>query len=284
MRFSGKLSRIDCKTEFEMKSQHVGIEGEKAGLEKSITVDGHRHEGKLCLNLNLCLDKDRRMVRDLPYSISEWGGDIRVVEDYWYKSDRIIIDEEVSPEESFASTTYINGIYWLCMRDSKNGFAVMNRGCMGAMASGNRLSVPLLYSNSYLCGTKILDGIYNDEFALLPFESSLSDADLHRKAVSYAYQPEFAVSEECCGEMTELSAASLTAKGGEVIMTTLYPENGYLLARFCNYSDEAAEAEFSTFAGKLVAETDLLGNEIEQITDGKLNFRAWEIKTVKILL
>lgn len=284
MRFSGKLSRIDCKTEFEMKSQHVGIEGEKAGLEKSITVDGHRHEGKLCLNLNLCLDKDRRMVRDLPYSISEWGGDIRVVEDYWYKSDRIIIDEEVSPEESFASTTYINGIYWLCMRDSKNGFAVMNRGCMGAMASGNRLSVPLLYSNSYLCGTKILDGIYNDEFALLPFESSLSDADLHRKAVSYAYQPEFAASEECCGEMTGLSAASLTAKGGEVIMTTIYPENGYLLARFCNYSDEAAEAEFSTFAGKIVAETDLLGNEIEQITDGKLNFRAWEIKTVKILL
>ncbi len=283
MRFNGTLSRIDCKTEFEMNSQLVGITGEKAGLEKSITVDGHRHEGKLCFNLNLCLDENRKMVRDLPYSISEWGGDIRVVEDYWYKSDRIIIDQEVSPEEAFASTTYINGIYWLCMRDEKSGFAVMNRGCMGAAVSGNRLSVPLLYSNLYLCGTKILSGIYTDEFALMPFDASLSDAELHRKAVSYAYQPETVALENGSGDLNEINAANLKTDGGEVILTSLYPENGYLLARFCNYSEESATADFSTPFGKVVAETDLLGNELKPITDGKLSFRAWEIKTVKIV-
>ena len=282
MRFNGDSPRIDCKTRFEMHGEHVGRIGEKAGLEKSLTVDGHRHEGKLCFNMNLCLADDRRMVRDLPYSISDWSGAVRVTEDYWYKSDRIIIDKEVSPQESFNSTTYLNGIYWVCLRDSKNGLAVMNRGCMGSAVSGNRLSVPLLYSNSYMCGTRILDGIYEDEFAILPFDSSLTDAELHRKAVSYVYPPVVEFAAKGSGDLSEFTAADLKTNGGEVVLTALYPESGAILARFCNYSDEAAEAEFKSAAGAVTAETDLLGNETAAVKDGRLSFRPWEIKTVRI--
>ena len=284
MRFNGNSPRIDCKCRFELHGEHVGKVGEKMGLKKSLTVDGHRHEGKLCFHMNTCLDNNRRMVRDLPYSISDWSGDIRVTEDYWYKEDLIIIDEKVSPEESFNSTTYLNGIYWICMRDSKNGLAVLNKGCMGSFVEGNRLSIPLLYSNLYMCGTRILDGIYEDEFAILPFDSSLSDADLHRRAMSYAYPPAALTLAKGNGDLTQLAAAKLNTSGGEVIMTTLYPENGDILARFCNYSDEVASAEFYPATGKVTAETDLLGNEIATITDGKLSFRPWEIKTVKITL
>ncbi len=283
MKFNGASPRIDCKSQFELHGERVGKEGEKAGLMKSITVDGHLHESKLCLNMNLCLDKNRRMVRDLPYSISDWNGDVRVTEDYWYKSDYIIIDEKASVEESFNSSTYLNGIYWVCLRDKSKGFAVMNRGCMGSAVNGNRLSIPLVYSNEYLCGTKILDGIYDDEFALLPFDSSLSDADLHRMAVSYNYQPSVVSLEDCNGDMTEFRPFNLETEGGEIILTAFYCESGDVFARFCNYSDNEASAVLTSVFGKVTEEVDLLGNALKKVTDGKFSFRPWEIKTVKVM-
>ncbi len=283
MRFGGKyMDRIDCKTRFEIHNERIGIIGDKAGLEKSITVNGHKHEGKLNFNMNLCLDKSRKMYRDLPYSISEWSGDIRVTEDYWYEKDRIIIDEKVTPEESFNSSTYLNGIYWICLKDDNNSVAVFNKGCMGSDVQGNKVSIPLAYSEEYLCGTKILDGIYEDEFALclgLDFVS-----DIHQHAIAYAYPPIAIPLEKHDGNVSELEFASFSKSDdiGIVVMTTLYPENGYLLARFCNYSDEEAHVSFKPACGKVTAETDLLGNEMAKIEDNNLKFRPWEIKTVKI--
>lgn len=282
MRFFGESERIDCKTDFEMHGEHVGEAGECHGLNKSVTVDGMTHENKLNFNLRLCLTSERKIYCDLPYSVSEWNGCVRDVEDYWYKSDKIIYDKEVTEKESFDSSTYTSGIYWVALRDENCGFAVMNRGCMGAVVRGNLLSVPLLYSNLYMCGTRILEGTFSDEFALLPFGARLSNAELHKKAVSYSYLPHTVTATGTAGEKKELSAAKLNSEGGEVILTALYPENGEVYARFCNYSDEACVAEFSTFAGDAEFETDLLGNRISEITDGKLHFRPWEIKTVKL--
>lgn len=282
MQFNGDSPRIDCKTKFEVRGEHIGKAGDKAGLEKSITVDGHIHESKLCFNMNLCLEKSRRMFRDLPYSISEWNGAVRKTEDYWYKKDRIIIDEEVSQEESFASSTYLNGIYWICLRDSENGFAVINRGCMGSAVNGNRVSLPLVYSNEYLCGTKILDGVYDDEFALLPFDSSLKNEELHKKAISYAYSPEIIKLEKGNGDLDELTFAELKSEKGNVILTTAYPENGFVYIRFCNYSDEAAKGVVKLLSGEVLSEVDLLENEIKQLENGEISFRPWEIKTIKV--
>ncbi len=282
MCFNGENPRIDCKTKFAVHGEHIGKIGEKAGLEKSITVNGHIHESKLCFNMNLCLENSRRMFRDLPYSISEWNGAIRVTEDYWYKKDRIIIDKDVSPEESFASSTYLNGIYWLCLRDNKNGFAVMNRGCMGAAINGNRVSIPLVYSNEYLCGTKILDGVYEDEFALLSFDASLENAELHKKAVSYAYTPIVEKIGKGNGDLSEFTFADVKCSAGEVILTTAYSEDDSLFMRFCNYSDEFSNGVVKTAAGDVCSEVDLLGNEIKPIKNGELSFRPWEIKTLKI--
>ena len=279
MRFGGmNLERIDCKTRFEVHNERIGIIGDKAGLEKSLTVNGHKHEGKLCFNMNLCMDKNRKMFRDLPYSISEWDGEVRVTEDYWYEEDRIIIDEKVSPEESFESSTYLNGIYWICFDGGDTQVAVFNKGCMGSDVQGNKVSIPLAYSEEYLCGTKILDGIYEDEFAI-----SIDNGQTpHKQAIAYAYPPVAIPLEKSDGKLTELEFASLSADSS-VVMTTVYPENGYLLARFCNYSDEKQNLTFSTAYGKITEETDLLGNRIAD-SDGELEFRPWEIKTVKIEL
>ena len=69
---------------------------------------------------------------------------------------------------------------------------------------------------------------------------------------------------------------------GEAILTALYPENGAILARLCNFSDKESGAVISTEYGKVTEQVDLLGNEMKQIENGKLNFGKWEIKTVKI--
>ncbi len=281
MRFGGKqMDRIDCKTKFEIHNERIGIIGDKAGLEKSITVNGHKHDGKLCFNMNLCMDRSRKMFRDLPYSISEWSGDIRVTEDYWYEKDRIIIDEKVTPEESFNSSTYLNGIYWICLKDDNNSVAVFNKGCMGSDVKGNKVSIPLAYSEEYLCGTKILDGVYEDEFALCIGWDFVND--IHQHAIAYAYPPVAIPLEKNDGDLSELEFASI-CNFEDVVMTTIYPEDGHLLARFCNYSDYVSQVEFKPAFGKVAEETDLLGNKLAD-SDSKLRFRPWEIKTVKIKL
>lgn len=282
MQFNSSDPKINFKTQFELHGERVGKTDVSEGLVRSITVDGHRHADKLNLVLNTCFDKDRRMVRDLPYSISEWDGQVKKTEDYWYGEDFILVDTPVSAEESFNSATYIQGIYWLSLRDKDKGIAIMNRGCMGAAVYGNRVELPLLYSNEYLCGTKILDGIYEDEFSILPFNSDVSDVDVHRTAVLYNYPLVSKILQKGNGDLSCYSMADVESNDGEVILTTIYPEDGSILARFCNYSDETASYTFKPAVGTVDFEVDLLGNELKPVTDGQLNFRPWEIKTVRI--
>lgn len=284
MSFTHNSKRIDCKAKFELHGEKVGRSGVAEGLKKSITIDGHRHEEKMNFIMNMCLDKNRRMVRDLPFSISDWNGAVRKNESYWYPEDDIRYDVEVSPEESFNSTTYMQGIYWLGMNDENNGIAVFNRGCMGSLIQGNRLEIPLLYSGIYLCGDRILDGVFEDEFALFPYDSSISDAEIHRNAMSYCYQPVALLNEKGEGDLSSLGFANFKTEGGEVILTTFYYEDDAYFARFCNFSDEAAAAEFCMNGSRNISETDLLGNVMNDNVGSKLNFRPWEIKTIKILM
>ncbi len=282
MKLCGDSKRIDCDTRFEVHGQRVGTNKETAGLKESLTVNGHLHKDKLCLNLNLNLNRERKMFRDLPFSISEWSGDIRKTEDYWYEKAQILYNEKVSAEESFNSTTHLEGVYWLCLRDAEKGIAVLNRGCMGSSVSGNEVLLPLVYSNDYLCGTRILDGVYTDEFAIMPFDSSVSNADIHRIAMSYNYQPTVAEINGCDNEKI-LKFADFKADGGEVILTSVYPENGKIFARFCNFSDEKSTVIFNPEFGNTGYEADLLGNPISEIEGNVLRFRPWEIKTVSIV-
>ncbi len=283
MSFSGKSKRIDCKSLFTMNNELVGRTDVTQGRPVPLTLNGHHHEDKLCLSLNVNLSKDRKLFRDLPYSISEWNGALRKTEKYWYPNDDILIDTEVSPEESFNNTTYFHGIYWLCLRDNENGLAVFNKGCMGSALNGNHLLIPLIYSNEYMCGTRIIEGEYENEFAIMPFYAEMSNIDLHKSALQYV-QPLVAVlSGKGNGEFSKTSFFTLKNNDKEIILTALYPENDYILARFCNYSDEASSAEISSQYGKIVAETDLLGNNLKPVSDGKLEFHPWEIKTIKLV-
>ncbi len=280
LKLLGNSRIIDCKTSFEMNEELVGRTDVTQGRPVPFTLNGHHHEDKLCLNLNLNLKENRRMYRDLPYSISEWNGALRKTEKYWYPNDDILIDTEVSAEESFSSTTYYHGIYWLNLRDEEKGVAIFNKGCMGCAVTGNNLLVPLLYSNEYMCGTRILKGTFENEFAIYPFTAETQNTKIHKKALSYAYPLVAELSR--CKEDNALELLKLESDSDDLILTTLYPEKDYILARFCNYSDKEVCAEFTSDFGKATAETDLLGNDLSTLSDNTLNFRPWEIKTVKI--
>ncbi len=281
MIFNAENERIDCKTVFEMHGEHIGRTDITQGKPAPLTVNGHHHEDKLCFVMNVCLDNSRKLIRDLPYSISEWDSQLRKTEEYWYPDDKIILDKVVSKEEAFSNYTYMQGIYWVALRDDKNGISVFNRGCMGSAIKGNEVAIPLVYSNDYLCGTRILEGTFDDEFSVVPFDSSVSDADLHRKAVSYNYPPVYTSAPKGDGKLNGFSVADFSAEGGEVILTTIYPEDNAIFARFCNFSDESSTVVFNPNVGTLTYETDLLGNNIASVDNNKLSFRPWEVKTIK---
>ncbi len=283
MSFSGKSKRIDCNSAFTMNNELVGRTDVTQGRPVPFTLNGHHHEDKLCLSLNVNLSKDRKMFRDLPYSISEWNGALRKTEKYWYPDDDILIDTEVSPEESFNSTTYFHGIYWLCLRDNENGLAIFNKGCMGSALNGNHLLIPLIYSNEYMCGTRIIEGTYENEFAIMPFQSEMTNIDLHKEALCYVQPPVAVFTPSGNGKLSETTFFDFNTKNSEIILTALYPEKDYILARFCNYSDNNSTAEIRSQFGKIVAETDLLGNDLKSVSEGKLEFHPWEIKTIKII-
>lgn len=284
MVFSYSDIRIDCKTKFELHGDKVGRTDITEGRPVPLTLNGHHHHDKLCFVMNLNLSDDRKMYRDLPYSIARWDGQLRLTEEYWYPDDRILVDTKVSPEESFKNITHLQGVYWVALRDENKGLAVMNKGCMGSAVHGNRLYIPLLYANEYMCGTKMLDGTFTDEFSLLPFNSGFSNIDIHKAALCYNYPPVCEITEKGDGDIREFTEADILSDNDGVILSSLYPEDGYITARFCNFSDEAANVSYIPGKGKLLSETDLLGNEIKEVKDGKLYFNPWEIKTLKIAL
>ncbi len=282
MKFRGSSPIIDCKTIFDMNNELVGRTDVTQGRPVPLTLNGHHHEDKLCLNLNLNLKKERKMYRDLPYSISEWNGALRKTEKYWYPDDDILIDTEVSAEESFNSTTYFHGIYWLGLRDDKMGLAIFNKGCMGCAVKGNNLLIPLVYSNEYMCGTRILSGTFENEFAIFPFSSEISNIEIHKQAVSYSSPLIALISSNEENSQESLSLLSFKSESKDIILTTIYPEKDYILARFCNYSDNSSTAELGSDFGIVESETDLLGNTTKELEGNILEFHPWEIKTVKI--
>ncbi len=279
MKLCGSSNRIDCNTRFEVRNNRIGSNKETCGRTDSFTVNGHLHTQKLCLNLNLNLKKERKLFRDVPFGFSEWSGDIRKTEDYWYEKEKIILDQTVIAEESFDATTHLDGVYWISMRDEEKGLSILNRGCMGSAVSGNLLQIPLLYSNDYMCGTRILDGVFTDEFSIMPFDSSVTNAEVHRQAVSYNYQPTLTAIDSYNPEKI-ISFANLEYDGGEVFLTGLYPEGGKIYARLCNYSDDEASARFTSDYFSMKTETDLLGKKIYETENNTLKFKPWEIKTV----
>ncbi len=187
MMLTADSPRIDCKTSFELHGERVGRTGITKGIHTDYVVNGSVHENKLRFVTHLCLKKDRRMVRDLPFSIADWDDQIPEPEDFWYEGKKVLVDHRVPHDVCFASPCYLQGVYWLAMRDDTQGMAVFNKGCIGSVIEGNTLGIPLIYANDYMCGVRMLNGTFESAFALFAFDADCEDVTLHRQALQYAY-------------------------------------------------------------------------------------------------
>lgn len=283
MTFSSFNPRIDCEIKNSVRdTDRIGRTDITENRPVPLTLNGHHHDDKLCFVADISLADDREMFRDLPFSVSQWDGQLRLTEEYWYPDDRILVDTPVSKEESFNAKTHLQGIYWVALRDKNKGLSVMNKGTMGSVVQGNRIFIPILYSNDYMCGTKILNGEYSNEFSLLPFGSSFSCTDIHKAAMTYNYSPVNTLLSPNEGRLTEYTLAQISSDSDSVILTAIHPEDGGLTARFCNFSDCEASVKFTPSKGNISAETDLLGNKTGVISENTLYFKPWEIKTVRV--
>lgn len=278
------LPRIDCRLSCEVKeSDRIGRTDITEGRPVPLTLNGHHHHDKLCFTFRLNCNKDRKMYRDLPFSIARWDGQLRLTEEYWYPDDRILIDTPVSAEESFNGITHLQGVNWIALRDEEKGISVMNRGCMGSAVQGNKVYIPLIYSNDYMCGTKILDGTFVNEFSLLPLDADISNTHVHKAAMEYNMPVISRILEKGEGDTECFEFAKLTSDNEGVILTALYPENGKTVARMCNFSDTDAEITMEINGKAADREEDFLGNTISEIPEGRISVKPWEIRTVSTI-
>lgn len=283
MRLNDQTARIDCGTSFDLHGEHVGKTGITKGIHTDYVVNGSVHENKLRFVINLCLNKERKMVRDLPFAIAEWDDQIPEPEDFWYKGKKVLVDHKVPHDVCFVTPCYLQGVYWLALRDKTQGFAVFNRGCIGSVVEGNTLGIPLVYANDYMCGTRMLNGTYTSEFALFAFDAEMQDVQVHKQALQYEYPLIAAVTQQGNGLAQSFRLHTQSAPE-PVLLTALYPEDGAIYARFCNYSDAPQTLDLQPTIGRLQAETDLLCKDL-RITDGSLlQFHPWEIKTVRLII
>ena len=207
MRFYGNHRRIDCRVRFMHNGERVG------SVDVPGKVNGFAHEDKLRFVLNTRLSGDIVSARDLPYVIAE-------------------TDEPA----------YIQGNYWVARKNAEYGIAIFNSGCRGAVGEGGEFSLPLVYANSYIWGTRMLYGESVHEFALYPFNPKTENyVKIHKAALSYAFPPLTVKTGEHAGEYAS-SRKIADINGGEgVIMTAMYPEDDAVLLRVCEYGGVAEE-------------------------------------------
>lgn len=270
---------IECKASFEMNGQKVGRTGITKGIHTDFVVNGSVHEEKLRFVMNLCVDNSRKMDRDLPFAIAEWDQQVCEPETFWYEGSKVLVDHKVSKEKAFSSPVYLQGINWASLYDDKLTLAVLNRGCIGNVVEGNTLSVPLIYANEYMQGTRMLTGKYHNEFALLP-QCGHDALKIHKSAKAYNHPFVTAKTEIKESEVCGSTLASCYDENNTVIITDVSPVDNGIEIRLCNYSDKQSRCKISILGCSEYYETNLLGDVTEKINHDGFIINPWEVKTL----
>ena len=198
------------------------------------------------------LGKDAVGVRDLPFAISE-------------TLDR-----------------YVNGLYWTAVTDGEKGFGVFNRGTMGAVREQDGgFSIPLAYAMYYVWGTWMLTGDFVYEIALYPFTEQWDKAGLHERALEYNYP------------LAGLFAPAGNGKSGHTIQPLVMSSSDVIATAFLNHDNDIYVRMYEhrrrngqvsldyKMSQAQMTEVDLAGRELSAAS-GTLNFKPWQIKTVRI--
>ena len=248
MKFHADSPQIDCRVRFSFAGQRIGRLSDNVRDPSS----GFIHEDKLRFKIFPAVGGSAVGVRDLPFAVSE------------------------TPDR------YVNGLYWTAVTDGEKGLGVFNRGTMGAVREQDGgFSVPLAYAMYYVWGTRMLTGDYVYEIALYPFTEQWDKAGLHERALEYNYP------------LAGLFAPAGNGKSGHTIQPLVISSSDVIASAFLNLDDDLyvrmyehrgrdcrVSLNYKMSQAKMT-EVDLAGRELSAAS-GTLNFKPWQIKTVRI--
>jgi alpha-mannosidase len=248
MKFYAGSPRIDCRARFSFAGQKIGLLSDNNRDPSS----GFVHEHKLRFKMFPALGESAVGVRDLPFAVSQ------------------------TPDR------YVNGLYWTAITDGEKGLAVFNRGTMGAVREQDGgFSVPLAFAMYYVWGTRMLTGDYVYEIALYPFTEQWDNAGLHEHALEYNYP------------LAGLFAPAGNGKSGHTVQPLAISPSDVVASAFFNLDDDIYVRMYEhrgrscrvlldyTMVQARMTEVDLTGRELSA-TSGMLDFKPWQIKTVRI--
>jgi hypothetical protein len=248
MKFHAESPRIDCRVRFSFAGQKIG----RLSDNKRDPISGFVHEEKLRFKMFPAVSQNAVGVRDLPFAVSE------------------------TPDR------YVNGLYWTAITDGEKGIGVFNRGTMGAVREQDGgFSVPLAFAMYYVWGTRMLTGDFVYEIALYPFTGGWNQAGLHERAIEYNFP------------LVGLCASAGNGKSGHTIRPLVISPPDVVASAFFNLQDDFyvriyehqgrdCQVSLDYAMGRArITEVDLAGRDLSG-TSGRLDFRPWQIQTVRI--
>jgi len=248
MRFYAHTPRIDCSVRFSFDGQRIGRLSENTRDSYSPFL----HEEKLRFKLFPDFGAQATGVRDLPFAVSE-------------TQDR-----------------YLNGLYWTALADKDKGMALLNRGTMGAVREKDGgFSMPLAYAMYYIWGTRMLSGDFTYEFALYPFSGDWRQADLHRQALDYNFQPIGLQAEAGSGTHGHILQPLSFGESAPVV-SALYPRGRDLIIRFFEHQGRTRQVTLQARLKDADLEAANLAEKRLGRASNPLNLTPWQIKTVCI--
>ncbi len=248
MRFYTESPRIDSRVRFSFSGQRIGRLSDNVRDPSS----GFVHEHKLRFKMFPAVSEKAVAVRDLPFAVSQ------------------------TPDR------YVNGLYWTAITDGEKGLGVFNRGTMGAVREqDDGYSVPLAYAMYYVWGTRMLTGDFVYEIALHPFTGEWNQADLHKKALEYNFPLCGLVAPAGNGKSGH-TICPLTISPSDVVASALFHKQDGLYVRMYEHQGRNSLVSLSYEMSQAdMTEVDFTGRELSA-TSGKLNFKPWQIKTIRI--
>jgi len=248
LQFYGNSPRIDCAVEFNFDGQKIGqLSDDKRDRESPFI-----HKKKLRFKCFPLLTGNISGIKDLPFLVTE------------------------------TNNINVEGNYWTALVDHNQGLAYFNKGNMGSVREEDGgFSIPLSYAMYYIWGTRMLQGNYNYEFALFPFQNSWQSADLHREAISYNYPAVYTINEPGTGVLGN-QVDLLEMNSVNVILSALYVENKKVFVRMYEGAGESAgPAVLMHDSTYKLHPVNLNG---ESIANPKKNvqFTPWQIRTFEI--
>lgn len=248
MKFYAGSPRIDSRARFSFSGQRIGRLSDNVRDPSS----GFVHEHKLRFKMFPDVSEKAIAVRDLPFAVSQ------------------------TPDR------YVNGLYWNAITDGEKGLGVFNRGSMGAVRERDGgYSIPLAYAMYYVWGTRMLTGDFVYEIALYPFTGEWNRAGLHRKAIEYNY-PLIGLAAPAGNGKSAHTICPLTISPSDVIASAFFNQQDGLYVRMYEHQGRGCQVSLSYDMAKArMTEVDFAGRELSA-TSGILNFKPWQIKTVRI--